>query len=69
VTLEVALIGGVRPKFLKGSEMNTEIARNPEEIASKINEEHATAFEKAQDALPSVSTPQLLSFTRFGTLS
>jgi hypothetical protein len=31
--------------------MNTEIARNPQEIASRINEEHARAFGKAQDAL------------------
>ena len=31
--------------------MDTEIVRNPEEIASKINEEHTRAFEKAQDAL------------------
>lgn len=31
--------------------MTTEIARNPQEIASRINEEHTRAFEKAQDAL------------------
>jgi hypothetical protein len=31
--------------------MATEIARNHEEIASKINEEHTRAFGKAQDAL------------------
>ena len=31
--------------------MNTEIARNPEEIASRINEEHARALGKAQDAM------------------
>jgi hypothetical protein len=31
--------------------MNTEIARNPQEIATRINEEHTRAFGKAQDAL------------------
>lgn len=31
--------------------MNTEIVRNPEEIASRINEEHSRAFGKAKDAL------------------
>ena len=46
-----ALIGEFHPKFLKGSEMTTEITQNPQEIASRINEEHARAFMKARDAL------------------
>ena len=31
--------------------MTTEIARNPEEIATRINEEHSRAYVKARDAL------------------
>jgi len=36
--------------------MDTEIARNPQEIASRINEEHTRAFGKAKDALSHART-------------